>query len=189
MSATLRYDIPRKLANAIIARTPGLAVLVGMRETLRWAGVRRGGNTAEVATFAVKLPKQIAAAWELIRMLECDGDVAVIRGAITVRDKLALSIGLNVDHCTNPNIFPEIDEVEEEAFFDAIKETPGDLATWSAYSDWLQEQDRESMQLRGRLIAGWLGKKAIKVKYGIPVMVRPETLRRNKKTRITFEED
>lgn len=62
----------------------------------------------------------------------------------------------------------------DEPFLLAIAEAPGDLANWTVYADWLQEQSDKAVVRRGLTIAGWLGPKAMKVKYGLPVLARPD---------------
>jgi uncharacterized protein (TIGR02996 family) len=85
------------------------------------------------------------------------------RPAHTLAAKLTVSFGLPYNEFLGPICS------EEKGFLKSVNETPEDLTTWSAYSDWLVEHNDP----RGTVIAEWLDpKKAMKVKYGIPVAVR-----------------
>lgn len=197
MSATLRYDIGQGAADVLnrydggiltAALTyadgsfkPSLLAALGAKQVNRWAGIRRGGATNQVVTFACKLPSQVGLTYELMhraywlardhRMLPTSVLPQVIdrvakRSLAMFDQKLSLSLGLG---------HPVTLDGEEAGFVDAIRDDPNDLANWSAYADWLQERPNdEKMNVRGRVIAGWLGPKALKVKYGVPVIAQPE---------------
>jgi uncharacterized protein (TIGR02996 family) len=164
MTATLRYDIGPAPAWAInYVAGDDLLISFGAQSRRRWSG--SGKSARLVTTFAVKLPRQVGGAWQLYTAaseLRTNGDTDLVRrGCCTLARNLYLSLGLPAD-------FNYLDG--ESGFLIALAKEPEDLAHWSAYSDWLQERDEEQARRRGRLIAGWLGPKPIKVKYGIPVM-------------------
>jgi uncharacterized protein (TIGR02996 family) len=163
MSATLRHDIPQVLKTAIGKRSDVLSTL-GAYEAGRWAGVHRGYN--KITTFAIKLPAQIGAGYELLKMLSllCDiGTSGVHAPAWTLQRKLIVSFGLPY------NEFFGQPCSDEQSFLTSIDKEPANIATWSAYSDWMVEHG----DVRGTVIAEWLDpKKAVKTKYGIPVSVR-----------------
>jgi uncharacterized protein (TIGR02996 family) len=70
----------------------------------------------------------------------------------------------------NARVYYAAAAAAEKSFLAAIQDDPADLANWSAYADWLQEQDHFDMKRRGLVITGWLGPKAVQVKYGVPVL-------------------
>lgn len=158
----------------------------GAAHLTRWAGIRRGGNTNHVVTLAVKLPSQVELGYLLmhrsywlardLRKLPPGNRPLVIstlakKGLGTLASKLSTSMGIGDPGMIGlPDIFADCDE---EAFTGAIHENPGDLANWMAYADWLSERDNQDMITRGKVIAGWLGKKALKMKYGIPIIAQP----------------
>ena len=165
MSATLRYDISRELATAVTEYDMLLLAVFGGKDCQRWAGVRNGWRDAY--TFAIKLPDDVGNAAEL---LEACGVVqddplrgrTVKNSAHGLAAKVIVSLGLPHD------FWPDI----EDGFINAIAEKPGELTNWSAYADWLRERDSPTSVLRGEIMAAWLGKKAVKTKYGIPLAAR-----------------
>lgn len=160
----------------------------GARRVDRWAGVRRGGNTNHVVTLAVKLPAQIELGYLLMDRaywLACNPNrlapgavpLAVYgharSGLRTLANKLSLSMGIGdpgrINHTDRPQ-----ESTVERGFLVTIHEAPGQLANWMAYADWLSERDDPKMTTRGKVIVGWLAKKALKMKYGVPVIAQPE---------------
>jgi uncharacterized protein (TIGR02996 family) len=164
VSATLRHDIPPRLAEAIKERTDVLDQFFSAQPAQRWAGSHRGHVT--ITTFAVKLPRHFGPAFELTtacKRVSDSGQSYVHTPAWTLQRKLTVSLGLPY------NEFFDQPRPEEKAFLAALEKAPGEIATWSAYSDWLVEHDDP----RGTLIAQLLDpKKAVKCKYGIPECVR-----------------
>ncbi len=202
MTATLRYDIGIGAAQVLlnyegsslpqvdshVAGEQGISLLTpaGAKHVLRWAGVAHGGWNTHALTFALKLPIQVHIAYKLMhraywlardlrklppgRMPQAIDGTAK-RSLGTLANKLSLSLGIGDPGMIGvPDIFSTCDE---DAFTGAIHEAPDDLANWMAYGDWLQERDNEKMRCRGRVIAGWLGKKALKMKYGVPIIAQP----------------
>lgn len=167
MSATLRHDIGNELANAVSQTVAGTLEAFAGKPVTRWAGVRRGGWTRHCHTFAIKLPVQIGQLWRLCDTLAAvettDRPWVVRKQAHLLRLKLLYSVGWPVGGVT---------QGEERAFVEAVVEAPDELATWSAWADWLQERPGDVYQARGALMAGWLARKALKVKYGVPELVR-----------------
>lgn len=161
MSATLRYDIGQGISFALSNASPGLLAEFGCMPASRWGGVHK--SRFECLTFAVKLPSQIVLAVDLLlatiraQRSEFSTDGTALNSCRTLEKKLRQSLGL-----------PKGTSAEERPFVDAIMEG-GDLTDWLVYADWLQER----CDPRGDLIRAWSDpKKAIKVKYGIPVMAR-----------------
>lgn len=164
MTATMRHDIGLQIADAIEGASPKLLAEFDMKTMSRWAGVRK--EPWRCCSFVVRLPGDAAKAYLLAELLDRlrldESNGTVRRGCNTLYRKVMLGLGL-------PPYMTEERNAAEAAFLTALDELPGDLATWSAYSDWLQDQDNPDVQRRGRVIAGWLGPKAVKVKYGVPV--------------------
>lgn len=184
MSATLRHDIGQAIYALIEAESPGLMGTLGCEEASRWAGINRAqhGQRYECRTFALKLPRDLAKAWELLRVtsrlqvmrphkktllnssLNLLTGVAV-KGCHVLASKLTVSLGLpHRLHVLIPG---------EESFIWSIDDAPGEVTVWSAYADWLCESaDRDQYapqaQTRGEMLAAVLAKKAVKVKYGVP---------------------
>jgi uncharacterized protein (TIGR02996 family) len=168
MSATLRYDIGAEAGAELYAFDMDLFDKLSWGPTDRYAGIHK--QRWRCYTFAVKLPKQSAEAVDVLRLLDdrmWSGQVR--KSCWALFNKLATSLGLPA--FWRPDI-QDIDAPRQWPFLVAIGESPGDLVNWSAYSDWLQEQSDEELQRRGELIAGWLGPKAIKVKYGVPLLAQ-----------------
>jgi uncharacterized protein (TIGR02996 family) len=163
MSATLRHDIPLPLAE-FVGDHGDVLIVLGAYEANRWAGIRRGHN--RVTTFAIKLPRQIEPGYKLMRVcktLSDEGAIGIHGPAWTLYRKLCVSFGLPY------NEFLGQPCSDEKSFLAAIERVPGEIATWSAYSDWLTEFGDP----RGSVIAAWLDpKRAVKTKYGVPVSVR-----------------
>jgi uncharacterized protein (TIGR02996 family) len=139
------------------------------KRTLVWAGVRQ--PRWECMQFSLKLPRDVCAMWHLI------GSVAMADG-FKLRDKLIASLGLpmgpwhkllavNVKLVAYHPDFPD-----DLPFLREIANDPSNLDSWAIYADWLEEHAEDQWRLRGQLIRGWLGKKAIKVKYGMPMIAR-----------------
>lgn len=163
MSATLRHDIGQAIAEALEREGGGVMFALAARPAERWAGVHR--PRTKVVTFAAKLPRDVATVYDLIRVcwevFDKYDNRTVRNGAHLLRKKLTVSLGLPWGESDGLS-------ADELAFLAAINGSPGDIAAWSAYADWMTERDN----LRGRLIEGWLGPKAIKVRYGVPEMAR-----------------
>src|SRR5437667_248092 len=132
MSATLRHDIGQETAAAIDAADPAILEVFKAKTASRWGGLRRARWVC--CTFAVKLPRDAAATCRLLLLLARLSDQApsgsARGGCATLRRKLVLGIGL-----------PASATVAEEPFLAALRDNPGERATWSAYADWLQEQE------------------------------------------------
>jgi uncharacterized protein (TIGR02996 family) len=166
VSATLRYDLGVYAALAIDGMPDNPLGPFGASETSRWAGVGRARWLC--VTFAVKLPAQASQAFALlkaIRTLAGDANLPPRErdGCQTLAGKLSLALGLPPGPATP----------HEDAFLHALAQDPGQLATWSAYADWLQERPDPQSQRRGLVIAGWLARKPMKVKYGVPTIAKP----------------
>jgi uncharacterized protein (TIGR02996 family) len=167
VTASLRYDIPLPLAKQIAAESPPLWADLGMVAVCRGGGGRR----RLVATFALRLPRDRVLACRLTGVLwGMAGRGPKVSGpAHTLLKKLVAALGL-------PPCWPLSGWVgpgaAEAGFLKAIEAEPGDLASWSAYADWLQEQPYPGAALRGRVIAGWLSGKVMPCKAGIPLLAR-----------------
>lgn len=159
MSATLRHDIGPALANEIRDHDLMLLSVFGVADKARWAGVNKTKQYWECETFAAKLPTDVGHVWELIDILSRCNE----KGSRVVAGKLWVSLGL----APQSHYLTAKPNDTEWALLAGIATAPGELKTWGAYGDWLQEQDHVCQQRRGRLIAGWMGKKAMKVKYGV----------------------
>ena len=167
MTATLRYDIGLQLAESIREYDrlhEGLDILsfFGARDVARWGGA--GNPRRDCVTLALKLPNQIVPVWkvqETLHVVMEDAESWAARNSASVLyRKIGVSLG----------ILPDVGMLKlERVFLDPIRHCPGDLATWSAYSDWLQDREETHLQQRGWVMAGWLGKKAMKIKYGVPM--------------------
>jgi uncharacterized protein (TIGR02996 family) len=172
MSATLRYDIGQQLGMAIQISYPSLFAALKMEPMSRWGGI--GNPRWHGYTFALKLPADIETLYMLIGSLEEIGDNIFHNGTVAnscrlLQKKLSISVGLPWE------CFIDQPHPDEQAFLDCLNEEPGRLDTWGAYADWLQEHDDP----RGTLISAWMNpKKAMKVKYGLPLMADPEKRRR-----------
>jgi uncharacterized protein (TIGR02996 family) len=170
MSATLRHNVGVQIANAIEAEDADALAPFGSKQVGVYAGT--GKPDWQAVGFAIKLPKQIAEGYALMQICEhvagmkalSDTPVVAIKGCHVLALKLAVSFGLPGPYAAeNPDL--------EQAFLKSLSEKPGELATWMAYADYLQEQDCPAAR-RGAVIAGWLGKRAMKVKYGVPELAR-----------------
>lgn len=167
MSATYRYDIGQGLKAELAARRPLLLGKLGGRMVTRWAGV--ANPRAIMLTFAIKLPDQIVEAVQLVGCLSAIiADVrSVLVDLYAARRLLAkVTLGLGIVSRREYEVLPQ--NAEERAFMLAIWEEPGDLSQWLVYCDWLEDQCDARKYLRSRVIRGWNGKKALKVKYGVP---------------------
>ncbi len=173
MSCTLKHDIGQQIRALLELDNPGVAEAIGMREASRWAGINRArsGHRYECWTFSLKLPRDIGKVWVLYRLvsrLQCGQK----RGQSRFPAPYALSHTVGVSGChilaaklTVALGVPQAVVMGDEAeFLRAIDDKPHDLTPWHPYADWLQERDCH----RGEVIAGWLGKKAVKYKYGVP---------------------
>lgn len=172
---------------------PSLLKAVGAKRTSRWGGVHVG--YAPCVTLSVKLPSQVEMGYRLLYrafwmvrdsrevMKQLSGRTAVMPYVVTtlarkslgtLARKLALSMGLeDYDlHGGIPDIFAAEGE-DPQMFTKAIAENPGDVATWMAFADWLSERSDAGLVLRGKIIRGWLDKKPLKMKYGIPIIATP----------------
>jgi uncharacterized protein (TIGR02996 family) len=162
MTATLRYDIGQQGAHEIEAIDPSLLNELGARDASRYAGFRRARFHCK--TFAVKLPAQAGNAYRLQdvcrRVMGREKHGVIYTTCQALREKLVLSLGL-------PYLW--VIKRGEAPFLHALDLNPNEPATWHAYADYLQEQTHEHDQLRGKVIAEWLGPKAVKVKYGVTV--------------------
>lgn len=164
MSVTLRHDIGPALANAIRDRDLMLLAVFGVESKSRWAGINKTNQYWACESFAIKLPTDVKHAWELLRVLwQTEGGASEQKGARVLAAKVWVSLGLAPQ---SPYLTAKPQD-DEWAFLTAISAAPGELQTWGAYADWLQEREHKSLQHRGRVIAGWMGKKAMKVKYGV----------------------
>lgn len=156
MSATLRYDVSRvvheRFENQLSAHP--LYNWLGFTMAHRYMG--SGKAYWRCYTFALKLPKMIEAAFT-VRGLACRwsraSDVTVRGGCQILFQKLTYSLGLPMDKIGK----------DEWSLLLSIDKTPGDLAAWAAYADWLTEHNDE----RGARVAAWLSSKAAKVRYGV----------------------
>jgi uncharacterized protein (TIGR02996 family) len=201
MSATLRYDIGLGAADAlndydgsILSGNvyvdgpfrPSLLAAFGATRTSRWAGMR-SPNRTQVVSFACKLSSQVGPTYQLMHRaywmarhrdrLEpgllpqaIDGTARLSLGRLAQKLSLSLGVG-DPGMIAVSDLFPPC---EETGFTDAIHADPSDLGNWYAYADWLQDRPNEGMVTRGKVIAGWLGPKALKMKYGVPVIAQPE---------------
>jgi uncharacterized protein (TIGR02996 family) len=182
MSATLRHDIGQAIYTLIEAEAPGLMGALGAEEAARWAGIHRAERRYKCRTFALKLPCDLAKAWELLRVTSrlramCPHKTALlnsspnlltgvaVQGCHVLASKLTVSLGL-------PHQL-EVLVPGEESFIWSIDDRPGEVTTWSAYADWLCEsEDRDQYppqaKQRGETLAAVLAKKAVKVRYGTP---------------------
>lgn len=160
MSATLRHDISRELAAAIWDCDFLLLAAMGGRESQIWAGIRNGGHRPSY-TFAAKLPGDVR---NCVALLDACGTIQtrirdipsrVRNSAHTLAAKFIVSLGLPFEFWLD----------EEAGFLASIEAAPGELTNWSAYADWLVERGEK----RGEVMQGWLAKKAVKTKYGVPL--------------------
>lgn len=162
MTATLRYDVGTSFYNAIDDKE--LIDRLDAKTVRRWKGHNYGGY-AECISFSIRLPSQTELAFKLFLVsssLAQDTIHLVSKSALALHKKLQLSLGL-------PIYLQTVIDLEKQ-FLNSISLNPSDLGNWSAYSDWLQDQQEEHTKRRGLVIAGWLGPKAIKVKYGVPLL-------------------
>lgn len=160
MSATLRYDIGMQPWAVLFVNLDTSCASLRFTRASRWVGV--GKPRFECVTFAIRLPKQHKEAVALISNIDrCLSAIAIIpvieKGLIILRKKIALSMGFP----------PENSSAEEKGFLSSIMAEPS-LTTWLVYADWLEERGDP----RGELIRAWNGPKAIKCKYGIPLLAR-----------------
>lgn len=174
MSATIRVDIGCSLAALLEAVHPGIGEEVGAERASRWAGLAAAyrGRRNECVTFGLKIPKRIATVWKLLlltsrlqRLGTHARDAVYSENTATARNschtlagKLTVALGLPGYAATG----------EERAFLVSIDEDPDNLTAWTAYADWLQERDDDNARWRGKVIAGWLGKKSMRYRYGMP---------------------
>ncbi len=186
MTATLRFDIGNDAREAIRATLYlvdrnrlgdndeatshcRLLVRLGEKQMTRWAGAYRQGHN--VWSLTVKLPAQFRDAYLLYdlatRLSAQIPDLRTSSGCLTLSKKLRVSLGLP---------WPVQATAVEDAFLLAIHEQPGDLANWMAYGDFLMEGCAGSHGIqRGTLIAGLLGPKPVKIRYGVPELAEKYT--------------
>jgi uncharacterized protein (TIGR02996 family) len=175
MSATIRVDIGRSLAELLEAVQPGIGNEIGAEAASRWAGWRAAavGHRNSCVTFGLKLPSEAGKVWRLLLLVSrlqrlssvyardvthAENTPTARNGCRTLAAKLTVALGL-------PGC---VAEGEERAFLVSIDENPDDRTAWTAYADWLQERDDANAVWRGKVIAGWLGKKSMHYKYGMP---------------------
>jgi uncharacterized protein (TIGR02996 family) len=114
------------------------------------------GSTPERAAlwwkFSIEMPGGVVDCFRLIRALRArpargDGDPFLSRAFNSMTARLYRDLGFL------PAETESLYELPEFPFWQSIWDDPGDLASWHAYSDWLQEHDEP----RGLVIASWLG--------------------------------
>lgn len=173
MTATYRHHVGLAL-NAVLldaaanaGRESPLGGL-GTKVVNVWQGAMAPRQHRRCLAFSVKLPRDIGEAVYLFDLLELAPEFRQFPGISRQRDtllrKLAAGLGL-------PMYRYAVSNPQERAFLDACGDAPQELANWTAYADWLQEQPDPAVVLRGQVMAGWLGPKAVKVKYGLPVII------------------
>lgn len=98
------------------------------------------------------LPEDVASARRLValcwdRFTGYDGENRSMVHRTFNRAILNICQGLGI-----PDVLKPFPATEPMHLFSAVWDNPGDLASWSAYSDWLQEHNEP----RGLVIANWL---------------------------------
>lgn len=161
MSATLRHNIGATVFAAVNVTVPGVFDPFIPKDVQIHAG--RSNPRWEAVGFSIKLPSQAGDAYRLMeacfRAYILPSPVTPAKGALLLGKKIAASLGVPYAGDGLPG---------EEGLAAALKANPHDLSAWAVYADLLQERGC----WRGDLIRGWLGKKAIQVKYGIPLIAR-----------------
>jgi uncharacterized protein (TIGR02996 family) len=129
----LDIDIARRAAGILFSRHPKLELLPVSIPGLR--GWR----------FRFRLPHDVAAAFGLMKAVDSlAGNGLAQRSFNNAHKKLLKFLGWRWDAAWL--------DPREGGFFRAIRQDPGDLSSWAAYADWLQEQGKP----RGEVIAAWL---------------------------------
>lgn len=170
MATTTRFRLGFNAAQYLFQERWDLIDRLGLKGGY-WHGLNDGW------AFTLKLPEDIEPAWQLMSALawDLDADTALprmfrpglLRNALfTLHSKLAVTIlGVPTETIfgvpTRPltGLYPPLND-QEKAFREAIRDAPGDLASWSAYADWMQEQGGELAD-EGLHIARWLAPKPI----------------------------
>lgn len=196
MSATYRFEFGEGVRFAIDPANDFLPVKFKMKALPRPV-TYLVSYSRDYHALTMELPKNIASAMRLYRKLVSLMDeayslnvrygYATAQGIRSLFRKLTLALGL-------PWQVAEHREPEDAAFLAAVTQKGSDVATWSAYADWLLEHDgkdydrysdrkrkiaRSHVQpdhnTRGRVMAGWLADETrMKTRDGMPLLLFQE---------------
>jgi hypothetical protein len=179
MTTTTRIDTPLSLVEEVL---PGADIQTSFwgshglkgRKASRWAGVDH--PRWRCWSFSIRLPRDLAAAWKLRTACErlladrddpfgagrqvFPGGPTASKPLGTLLGKLDAILGWTGEPASAPGTPARR---LEESFRDSIRASGGtELASWSAYADWLAERDPEDRN--ARTIQQWLSREVFSLK-------------------------